>query len=50
MKGDKHAWGPAAELEDLQLLASEISAEVAVLNDGRLHGFIRKVCEDSRDG
>ena len=48
VKGDKHAWGPAAKLEDLQSLTSEISAEVAVLNSERLSGFIQKVCQDSQ--
>ena len=47
MKGDRHAWGPAATVEDLNKLAQEIAAEVKNLNDTRLSGFIREVCADN---
>ena len=47
-KGDKHAWGPAAQPDDLQSLASEISNQVNELNEARLRGFIRSVCESEK--
>lgn len=44
-KGDKHAWGPAATLDELQSLTQDISDEVANLNQQRLSGFIKEVSE-----
>ena len=45
MKGNRHAWGPAVSAADLNNLATEIAAVVTTLNDARLRGFIREVCQ-----
>ena len=47
MKGEKHAWGPAASPESLRELASQINVQVNVLNNERLKGFIKEVFEGS---
>jgi hypothetical protein len=44
MKGDKHAWGPAATVSDLDTLAEDIASIVNELNEVRLSGFIHSVC------
>lgn len=49
MKGDRHAWGPAATENDLNELAQEIATEVNNLNSARLSGFIHQVCIDHTD-
>jgi hypothetical protein len=45
-KGEKHAWGLAPTTDQLVKLASEIKECVEVLNEARLHGFIRDVSQD----
>lgn len=45
MKGERHAWGAAAKAEDMNQLAQEISEVVDELNESRLRGFIREVCQ-----
>lgn len=47
-KGDKHAWGPAPNADDLAKLASEINKYVELLNDARLTGFIADVCKNDK--
>jgi len=48
MKGDKHAWGPAATVSDLDMLAEDIASIVNELNQVRLSGFIRSVCTQKK--
>lgn len=45
MKGDRRAWGEAASADDLNALAQEIGDTVNALNEARLKGFIREVCQ-----
>ena len=42
-QGEKHAWGPAATVDDLQQLAHDIYGLVSELNDARLRGFIKEL-------
>jgi hypothetical protein len=44
-KGEAHAWGKAPTTNDLNRLASEIKDCVGLLNEARLRGYIREVCE-----
>jgi hypothetical protein len=48
MKGDNHAWGPAATVSDLDALAEDITSIVNELNEVRLSGFIHSVCTQKK--
>ena len=48
VKDGEHEWGPPPSVEELNLLASDISQAMNELNDGRLRGFIKEAASGSR--
>lgn len=47
VKDEEHEWGPPPSVEELNLLASDISQAMNEFNDARLRGFVKEVASGS---